>query len=182
MINKVYGFIGAGNMGGPMATRLLAAPLPEVPRRQIRTIGTSVLVQGHDEILNPPSGWTVVTKRQPTTQEWEDLAIAWRVCARTTSNAIALARGGKAVGIGAGQQSRVVAAELAVAKAGADAGGAAGASDAFFPFPDGMEVLIAAGITAVVQPGGSVKDEVVTAVADAAGITMVHTGERHFRH
>ena len=164
------------------ATRLLAAPLPEVPRRQIRTIGTSVLVQGHDEILNPPSGWTVVTERQPTTQEWEDMAIAWRVCARTTSNAIALARGGKAVGIGAGQQSRVVAAELAVAKAGDEAQGSAGASDAFFPFPDGMEVLIAAGITAVVQPGGSVKDDVVTAVADAAGITMVHTGERHFRH
>lgn len=164
------------------ATRLLAAPLPERPRRQIRTIGTSVLVQGADEIERLPESWTVATKRQPTTQEWEDMAIAWRVCARTTSNAIALARGGKAVGIGAGQQSRVVAAELAVAKAADEAKGSAGASDAFFPFPDGMEVLIAAGITAVVQPGGSVRDDEVTAVADAAGITMVHTGERHFRH
>lgn len=164
------------------ATRLLAAPLPETPRRQLRTIGTSVLVQNADEIENPPSSWTVVTGRQPTTQEWEDMTIAWRVCARTTSNAIALARGGKAVGIGAGQQSRVVAAELAVTKAGEEAVGAAGASDAFFPFPDGLEVLIAAGITAVVQPGGSVRDDEVTKVADEAGITMVHTGERHFRH
>jgi len=110
------------------------------------------------------------------------MTLAWRVCARTTSNAIALARGGKAVGIGAGQQSRVVAAELAVAKAGGEVVGSAGASDAFFPFPDGMEVLIHAGVSAVVQPGGSVRDDEVTAVADAAGITMVHTGERHFRH
>jgi phosphoribosylaminoimidazolecarboxamide formyltransferase/IMP cyclohydrolase len=90
--------------------------------------------------------------------------------------------GGKAVGIGAGQQSRVVAAEIACAKAGDEAQGAGGASDAFFPFPDGLEVLIAAGVTAIVQPGGSVKDDIVTEVADAAGITMVHTGERHFRH
>ena len=164
------------------ATRLLAAPLPETPRRQLRTIGTSVLVQGADQIENLPSSWTVVTSRQPTTQEWEDMTIAWRVCARTTSNAIALARGGKAVGIGAGQQSRVVAAELAVTKAGEEAAGSAGASDAFFPFPDGMEVLIKAGVTAVVQPGGSVRDDEVTKVADEAGITMVHTGERHFRH
>jgi len=104
------------------------------------------------------------------------------VCGRTTSNAIALTREGRAVGIGAGQQSRVVAAEIAVNKAQANATGAAGASDAFFPFPDGLEVLIAAGVTAIVQPGGSVRDDEVTAVADAAGITMVHTGERHFRH
>ena len=164
------------------ATRLLAAPSPERATLQIRTLGTSMLVQGWDEIENLPSTWNVVTKRQPTTQEWEDLTIAWRVCARTTSNAIALARGGKSVGIGAGQQSRVVAAEIAVAKAAAEAVGSAGASDAFFPFPDGLEVLINAGVTAIAQPGGSVKDDVVTAVADAAGITMVHTGERHFRH
>lgn len=164
------------------ATRLLAAPSPEVPTRQLRTIGSSVLVQGVDDIQALPSSWTVVTSREPTTQEWEDLAIAWRVCARTTSNAVALARGGKAVGIGAGQQSRVVAADLAVTKAGDEAVGSAGASDAFFPFPDGLEVLIAAGVSAVVQPGGSVRDAEVTAVADAAGITMVHTGERHFRH
>ena len=164
------------------ATRLLSAPSPEKAVLQVRTLGTSMLVQGWDEIENAPSTWTVVTKRQPSTQEWEDMVIAWRVCARTTSNAIALAQGGKSVGIGAGQQSRVVAAEIATAKAGEEARGAAGASDAFFPFPDGLEVLIKAGVTAIVQPGGSVKDDVVTAVADEAGITMVHTGERHFRH
>ncbi len=164
------------------ATRLLAASPPEPATRQIRSLGAGMLVQGWDEIEVPPSQWRVVTSRQPTTQEWEDMAIAWRVCARTTSNAIALARGGKAVGIGAGQQSRVVAAELAVAKAADEAAGSAGASDAFFPFPDGLEVLINAGVSAIVQPGGSVRDDEVTAVADAAGITMVHTGERHFRH
>jgi len=164
------------------ATRLLVAQAPEAMERQIRSLSNGFLVQGADDLQVPPSEWTVVTKRQPTDDEWRDLTIAWRVCARTTSNAIALARGGKAVGIGAGQQSRVVAAEIAVAKAGAEVAGSAGASDAFFPFPDGMEVLINAGVTAVVQPGGSVRDDDVTAVADAAGITMVHTGERHFRH
>ena len=164
------------------STRLLAAPSPEIPERQMRSIGSSVLIQGVDDIESLPSSWRVVTKRAPSTQEWEDLTIAWRVCARTTSNAVALARGGKAVGIGAGQQSRVVAANLAATKAGDEAVGSAGASDAFFPFPDGLEVLIAAGVSAIVQPGGSVRDDEVTAVADAAGITMVHTGERHFRH
>jgi phosphoribosylaminoimidazolecarboxamide formyltransferase/IMP cyclohydrolase len=164
------------------ATRLLSAPAPERPARQIRSLGTSFLVQGWDEIVVPPAEWRVVTARKPTNQEWEDLTVAWRVCARTTSNAIALARGGKAVGIGAGQQSRVVAAELAVTKAAGEAVGSAGASDAFFPFPDGLEVLIDAGVSAIVQPGGSVRDEEVTRVADEAGITMVHTGERHFRH
>ena len=164
------------------ATRLLAANAPEAMFRQLRSLSSGMLVQGADDIEVPRSEWSVATQRQPTDQEWNDMTLAWRVCARTTSNAIALARGGKAVGIGAGQQSRVVAAELAVAKAGGEVVGSAGASDAFFPFPDGMEVLIHAGVSAVVQPGGSVRDDEVTAVADAAGITMVHTGERHFRH
>jgi phosphoribosylaminoimidazolecarboxamide formyltransferase / IMP cyclohydrolase len=164
------------------ATRLLVAQAPEPMLRQIRSLSTGFLVQGADELEAAPSTWTVVTQRQPTDQEWRDLILAWRVCARTTSNAIALARGDKAVGIGAGQQSRVVAAEIAVAKASGEVVGSAGASDAFFPFPDGLEVLINAGVSAVVQPGGSVRDDEVTKVADAAGITMIHTGERHFRH
>ena len=164
------------------ATRLLVAHAPEAIERQIRTLSGGFLVQGADDLEQAPSSWSVVTQRQPTDQEWSDLRLAWRVCARTTSNAIALGRNGKAVGIGAGQQSRVVAAEIAVKKAGDEVVGSAGASDAFFPFPDGLEVLINAGVTAVVQPGGSVRDDDVTAVADAAGITMVHTGERHFRH
>jgi phosphoribosylaminoimidazolecarboxamide formyltransferase/IMP cyclohydrolase len=111
-----------------------------------------------------------------------DLRLAWRVCARTTSNAIVLAKDGVALGIGAGQQSRIMSSTIAVTKAGAGARGAAAASDAFFPFADGLDVLTAAGVTAVVQPGGSVRDADVIAAADAAGIVMMVTGERHFRH
>ena len=164
------------------ATRLLSAPPPEPITRQIRSIGGSVLVQEADRFRAEPSGWKVVTRATPSEAQWRDLVLAWRVCGRTTSNAVAVVTDGQAVGVGAGQQSRVVAAELAVTKAGERARGGAGASDAFFPFPDGLEVLARAGVAAVVQPGGSVRDEEVTAAADAAGIAMVHTGERHFRH
>jgi phosphoribosylaminoimidazolecarboxamide formyltransferase/IMP cyclohydrolase len=164
------------------ATRLLSGPAPERATRQLRSLGASVLVQDIDEFVSPRSEWTVVTSRQPTNEEWRDLVLAWRVCGRTTSNAIAIVNDGQAVGVGAGQQSRVVAAEIAVRKAGENAKGGAGASDAFFPFPDGLLVLAAAGVTAVVQPGGSVKDSEVIAAADEAGVAMVVTGERHFRH
>jgi phosphoribosylaminoimidazolecarboxamide formyltransferase/IMP cyclohydrolase len=164
------------------ATRLLSGPAPERALRQLRSLGSSVLVQDPDDFVTPRSDWEAVTARQPTEEEWRDLTLAWRVCGRTTSNAIAIVNGGQAVGVGAGQQSRVVAAEIAVAKAGERAKGGAGASDAFFPFPDGLVVLADAGVTAVVQPGGSVKDSVVIEAADAAGLAMVVTGERHFRH
>ena len=164
------------------ATRLLSGPAPERAVRQLRSLGASVLVQDIDEFVSPRAEWTVVTSRQPTDEEWRDLVLAWRVCGRTTSNAIAIVNDGQAVGVGAGQQSRVVAAEIAVRKAGENAKGGAGASDAFFPFPDGLLVLAAAGVTAVVQPGGSVKDSEVIAAADEAGVAMVVTGERHFRH
>ncbi len=164
------------------ATRLLSAPAPEDLTRQIRGLGGSVLVQEADRFLAEPSGWKVVTRATPSEAQWRDLVLAWRVCGRTTSNAVVVVSDGQAVGVGAGQQSRVVAAELAVGKAGERARGGAGASDAFFPFPDGLEVLARAGVAAVVQPGGSVRDGEVTAAADAAGIAMVHTGERHFRH
>jgi phosphoribosylaminoimidazolecarboxamide formyltransferase / IMP cyclohydrolase len=164
------------------ATRLLSGPAPEKAVRQLRSLGSSVLVQDIDQFVVPRADWTVVTTRQPTEDEWGDLVLAWRVCGRTTSNAIAIVNNGQAVGVGAGQQSRVVAAEIAVRKAGEAAKGGAGASDAFFPFPDGLLVLAAAGVTAVVQPGGSVKDPEVIAAADEAGLAMVVTGERHFRH
>jgi phosphoribosylaminoimidazolecarboxamide formyltransferase/IMP cyclohydrolase len=133
-------------------------------------------------LVTPISQWRVVSEAQPTQQQLRDLAVAWRVCARTTSNAIVIARDGVAVGIGAGQQSRVVAAGIAVDKAGAAAKGAAAASDAFFPFADGLEALTSAGVTSVVQPGGSVRDAEVIEAANAAGIVMMLTGERHFRH
>jgi phosphoribosylaminoimidazolecarboxamide formyltransferase/IMP cyclohydrolase len=164
------------------ATRLLSGPAPERAVRQLRSLGSSVLVQDIDDFVSPRSDWGVVTARPPTEEEWRDLVLAWRVCGRTTSNAIAIVNQGQAVGVGAGQQSRVVAAEIAVRKAGPAAKGGAGASDAFFPFPDGLLVLAEAGVTAVVQPGGSVKDAEVIAAADEAGLAMVVTGERHFRH
>ena len=168
--------------GRRKATRLLSGPAPEQAVRQLRSLGASVLVQDIDAFLSPRSEWRAVTERQPTEDEWRDLVLAWRVCGRTTSNAIAVVTNGQAVGVGAGQQSRVVAAEIAVQKAGERAKGGAGASDAFFPFPDGLLVLAEAGVTAVVQPGGSVKDAEVVAAADEAGLAMVMTGERHFRH
>jgi phosphoribosylaminoimidazolecarboxamide formyltransferase/IMP cyclohydrolase len=108
--------------------------------------------------------------------------MAWRVCGRTTSNCIAIVNNGQAVGVGAGQPSRVGAAEIAVAKAGERAKGGAGASDAFFPFPDGFLVLADAGVSVVIHPGGSIKDDEIFAAAQEAGLAMVVTGERHFRH
>ena len=165
------------------ATRLLSAPAPEPLVRQFRGLGASMLVQDADRFLVPTSSWEVATKAQPTESQWEDLALAWTVCARTTSNAIAIVTDGQAVGVGAGQQSRVVAAEIAVSKAGPRAAGGAAASDAFFPFPDGLLVLADAGVAAVVQPGGSIRDGEVVAAADEAGIAVVMAGgERHFRH
>jgi phosphoribosylaminoimidazolecarboxamide formyltransferase/IMP cyclohydrolase len=164
------------------ATRLLSAPSPEPLGRSVRTFGNTALVQNADELLVPVSEWKCVTVATPTDQQLQDLTIAWRVCARTTSNAIVIARDGVAVGVGAGQQSRVVAAGIATSKAGEKARGAAAASDAFFPFADGLESLTSAGVTAVVQPGGSVRDQEVIDAANAAGIVMMLTGERHFRH
>ncbi len=164
------------------ATRLLACPAPGSPVRSLRTLGDAVLVQDPDVFGTAPAQWRTVTARAASPEELADLVVAWRVCGRTSSNAIVLAREGSAVGIGAGQQSRVVAAELAVAKAGDRAKGAVAASDAFFPFADGLGALVDAGVTAVVQPGGSVRDAEVIAAADAAGLAMLLTDERHFRH
>ena len=164
------------------ATRLLSAPSPEPLGRSIRTFGDTALVQNADELLAPVGDWRCVTDRQPTGEQLRDLALAWRVCARTTSNAIVLGRDGVAVGVGAGQQSRVVAAGIATTKAGDKAVGSAASSDAFFPFADGLDALTSAGVTSVVQPGGSVRDQEVIDAANAAGIVMMLTGERHFRH
>jgi phosphoribosylaminoimidazolecarboxamide formyltransferase/IMP cyclohydrolase len=164
------------------ATRLLSAPAPEPLGRSVRTFGDTALVQNADELLAPVPEWRTVTDAKPSAQQLQDLMVAWRVCARTTSNAIVLARDGVAVGVGAGQQSRVVAAGIATTKAGEFAQGASAASDAFFPFADGLESLTSAGVTAVVQPGGSVRDQEVIDAANAAKIVMMLTGERHFRH
>jgi phosphoribosylaminoimidazolecarboxamide formyltransferase/IMP cyclohydrolase len=148
----------------------------------VRSIDGGLLVQSADRVSPGRDGMTVVSGDPPDEARWRELLVAWRVCARVKSNAIVIVRDGMAVGVGAGQMSRVEAAELAVQRAGDRAAGAVAASDAFFPFPDGVEALGRAGITAVIQPGGSKRDLEVTAAAERLGMTMVHAGERHFRH
>jgi phosphoribosylaminoimidazolecarboxamide formyltransferase/IMP cyclohydrolase len=124
----------------------------------------------------------VVTRAQPTDEQWRDLELAWRIGAYVKSNCVVLVNGGQAVGIGAGQQSRVDAGEIAARKAAGRAKGGASATDGFYPFPDGIEAAAAAGVAAVVQPGGGIRDDDVIAVADEHGMAMVLTGERHFNH
>ena len=166
--------------------RLLVAPAWQPPPAELRQIGGGVLVQVADRIDAPgddPATWTLATGAPATGAQLADLAFAWRAIRSVKSNAILLASGGATVGVGMGQVNRVDAAHLAVSRAGADrARGSVAASDAFFPFPDGLEVLIAAGVSAVVQPGGSVRDDAVIAAAEAAGITVYLTGTRHFFH
>ncbi len=164
------------------ATRLLEAPPYTGSTLELRTLGGGMLVQEPDRFLSTREEWEVPTKAVPTDEQWRDVELAWKVCARTSSNAIVVVNNGQAIGVGAGQQSRVEAATIAVTKAGERARGGAGASDAFFPFRDGLDVLARAGVAVVVQPGGSVRDEEVVAAADEQGIAMVLTGERHFRH
>jgi phosphoribosylaminoimidazolecarboxamide formyltransferase/IMP cyclohydrolase len=144
-----------------------------------------MLVQTSDRIDAPgddPSTWRLVAGHPAPEDVLADLAFAWRAVRAVKSNAILLARDGATVGVGMGQVNRVDSARLAVSRAGDRAKGSVAASDAFFPFPDGLEVLTAAGVTAVAQPGGSVRDEAVIAAAAAAGVTMYLTGTRHFFH
>ncbi len=150
---------------------------------QFKRVGGGVVVQTRDATAaGEVTGGKVVSKRAPTPEEIASLEFAWRVCKHVKSNAIVLARGERTVGVGAGQMSRVVSVQIACEKAGALAKGSVLASDAFFPFPDGLEAAAKAGVTAVAQPGGSVKDLDVIAAADAHGIALVLTGVRHFRH
>ena len=165
--------------------RILTATAPTLPEFTYRTVDGGLLIQTPDDIpgdLKRRSEWTVVTERQPTEQEWTNLAVAWTVCAHVSSNAIVISVNGAAVGIGAGQQSRVDAAQIAVRKAGDRAIGGACASDAFFPFRDGLDLVAGAGVKSVIAPGGSVRDGEVIAAANEHGIAMVFTGRRHFRH
>jgi len=156
---------------------------PPLPSIELRSAGGGVLAMETDSAPDDPATWQVVTRRGPTDAELRDLDLAWRVARHVKSNAIVLVRDGAVVGVGAGQMSRVDSARLAVGKAGADrARGAVCASDAFFPFPDGLEVCAVAGVTAFVQPGGSRRDDEVLAAADASGAAMLITGQRHFRH
>jgi phosphoribosylaminoimidazolecarboxamide formyltransferase / IMP cyclohydrolase len=150
-------------------------------RLELRSISGGLLAQSPDPRA-ATDGARVVTKVEPSAQQWDDLWFAWTVVKHTKSNAIVLASGGAAVGIGAGQMSRVEAAELAARRAADRAKGTVCASDAFFPFRDGLDAAVAAGAVAVIQPGGSMRDDEIIAAADAHGIPMVFTGRRHFRH
>ena len=148
----------------------------------VKTVQGGFLVQTRDSGGDDPSGWRCVTKRKPTNEEMKDLEFAWKAAKHVKSNAIVLVRGGALVGMGAGQPNRVNSVHLALRAAGERAKGSALASDAFFPFADNVELASGGGVGAVVQPGGSVRDEEVIRAADALGMAMLFTGVRHFKH
>jgi phosphoribosylaminoimidazolecarboxamide formyltransferase/IMP cyclohydrolase len=162
--------------------------LPDGHRRdavELRQVSGGVLTQTADRVDaegDDPSTWTLAAGKPADDAVLADLAFAWRACRAVKSNAILLAAGGATVGVGMGQVNRVDSARLAVSRAGERAAGAVAASDAFFPFADGLQVLLDAGVRAVVQPGGSVRDEEVVAAATGAGVTLYLTGVRHFAH
>ncbi|MFP3913290.1 MAG: bifunctional phosphoribosylaminoimidazolecarboxamide formyltransferase/IMP cyclohydrolase [Actinomycetota bacterium] len=161
--------------------RVLVAPPPSGVGLDMRRLEGGFAAQVRD-FPDASGEWKVVSATSPTDDQMRDLRFAWVVAASTKSNAIVIAADGAAVGVGAGDQSRVGAAHRAVEKAGGRAEGAVAASDAFFPFPDGLETLAAAGVTAVVEPGGSRRDDDVIAAADRLGVSLVLTGRRHFLH
>jgi phosphoribosylaminoimidazolecarboxamide formyltransferase/IMP cyclohydrolase len=158
---------------------------PNIGERDLKRVLGGLLVQDRDQDYEDRANMQVVTERKPTEQEWGEMLFAWKVCKHVRSNAIVLVKDLSSVGIGAGQMSRVDSVRLAIEKAGdakADLADAVLASDAFFPFADGPQLAIDAGVTAIIQPGGSKRDHEVVEAADAAGITMVFTGRRHFKH
>ncbi len=163
-------------------TRLLEAPAPGPQTRDYRQLAGGFLVQEPHHFAATRDQWKVVTRVAPTEEQWRDAELAWRICGHVKSNSIVLVKGGQAVGIGAGQQNRVEAGEIAAKKADGRAKGGASASDAFYPFPDGIEAAASAGVAVIVQPGGAIRDEVNIARADELGVAMVFTGERHFLH
>jgi phosphoribosylaminoimidazolecarboxamide formyltransferase/IMP cyclohydrolase len=180
-----------------MNLRLVAADFDgggDAAQRDVRSILGAWLVQERDHVVEAADAWDdgltvapdtrlrVVTKRQPTDEEWMALRFAWRVCAHVKSNTVIFAYADRLAAVGAGQMSRVDAVRIAVLKAASDLAGTVAASDAFFPFRDGLDAIAMAGATAVVQPGGSKRDAEVIAAADEHGLAMVFAGRRHFRH
>ena len=149
---------------------------------EFRSVEGGLLCQDSDSVAEDVAAFTCPTKRKPTDEEMAELVFAWKACKSVKSNAILIAKDHASVGAGGGQPNRVNSARIAVEQAGEKARGAVAASDAFFPFRDGFDVLAQAGVTAVIQPGGSIRDEEVIAAADEQGVAMVFTGHRHFRH
>jgi len=162
--------------------RVLSAVPPQPSELDVRSIDGGLLVQTVDRVTVDRGAWKVVTDRAPTEAEWIDIALAWRVAARVSSNCIVMVKDGQAVGIGAGQQNRRDAGRIAAEKSAGRARGGACASDAFFPFRDGLDAAAEAGCTAVIQPGGSVRDQEVIDAANEYGMAMIFTSERHFKH
>jgi phosphoribosylaminoimidazolecarboxamide formyltransferase / IMP cyclohydrolase len=164
--------------------RLLAVGQIEPGRggRELRQISGGMLAQTADDLPDDEAEWKVVTQAQPTVGQWTDLRFAWAVCRHVKSNAIVLVKDQALVGAGAGQMSRVDSVEIAVHKAGDRAQGAVLASDAFFPFDDSIHRAAAAGVAAIIQPGGSRGDEAVVTACNQHGLPMIFTGRRHFRH
>src|SRR6185503_5684651 len=150
----------------------LEAPPPEPTRLELRQISGGFLVQAPHHYAVGRDDWRVVTKAAPTAEQWRDAELAWRIAGHVKSNAIVLVKDGQAVGIGAGQQKRVDSGEIAARKANGRARGGACASDAFYPFEDGIEAAAAAGVAAVIQPGGGMRDEKIVARADDLGLAM----------
>ncbi|MBS2967545.1 bifunctional phosphoribosylaminoimidazolecarboxamide formyltransferase/IMP cyclohydrolase [Metabacillus sp. KIGAM252] len=153
-----------------------------VPAKQLVSVAGGMLIQDEDALTFDDAVVSIPTKREPTEQEWKDLKLAWKVVKHVKSNAIVLAKDEMTIGIGAGQMNRVGSAKIAIEQAGAKAEGSAMGSDAFFPMGDTVEAAAKAGVTAIIQPGGSIKDEESIRAADEHGITMVFTGIRHFKH
>ena len=192
VIAPAYGPEARALLASKKNLRLLTSPRLADPRaswkrrpeeaRELRSITGGVLVMDRDLGSVRREDCKVMTRRAPTEKEWQDLLFAWKVVKHVKSNAIVFAAGDRTLAIGGGQTSRVESVKIARMKARFPLAGSAVGSDAFFPFPDGVEEIIAGGATAIIQPGGSVRDAEVVAVADAAGIAMVATGMRHFRH
>jgi len=162
--------------------RVISAEAPGEWPYDLKPLEGGLIVQQPDQVSVDRAEWRVVTEAQPSDEQWADLVFAWQVCAAVTSNAIVYAKDLQAFGIGAGQQNRLDSARIAADRSEGRADRGVCASDAFFPFRDGLDAAAAAGIAAVIQPGGSVRDDEVIAAADEHGIAMVFTGERHFRH
>jgi phosphoribosylaminoimidazolecarboxamide formyltransferase/IMP cyclohydrolase len=148
----------------------------------VKAIAGGFLVQAADDVVDTPENWKVVTQEQPTPEQLQELLLAWKVCKHVKSNAIVVTRDRATLGVGAGQMNRVGSVKIALEQAGENAQGAILASDGFFPFDDSVRTAAAAGIVAIVQPGGSLRDQDSIKAANELGLVMVFTGIRHFLH